>query len=457
MVPTPRFYALLILTGAIATGLAIFAPAAPLQIAGMPLQAMLVLDLVLVALAVADGFRAKQQRVSVARGPLERLSVGRDNPVTLTVQPSAQSSAKSGPKTIQIYDAYPAGMAGTAMPLQAAIASGEPQTLTYSVHPRRRGEVAWGKIHLRQRGPWGLAWHQWQVPQAQTVAVYPDLMGLRALAVRLALQASGSLQQRRRMSAGTEFSELRDYAAGDDPRLIDWKATARTGQPLVKVMEPEQEQTLIVLLDRGRLMTAQVEGLSRFDWGLNATLSLALAGIRRGDRVGVGVFDSQVQTWLPPNRGQPHFSRLIERLTPIQPVLQESDYLSAVSMLVTQQHRRALVVLITDIVDATASAELLSALARLRPRYLPLCVALSDPYIQQRADQSNPASNPSAQNADIIQAAYARAAALDLMDQRQVAFVKLRQKGVMVLDAPVDAVSEQLVDRYLQIKARNQL
>lgn len=116
-------------------------------------------------------------------------------------------------------------------------------------------------------------------------------------------------------------------------------------------MQPEQEQTLIILLDRGRLMTAQVQGLKRFDWGLNATLSLALAGLNRGDRVGIGVFDRQMHTWIRPERGQQQLNQLINRLTSIQPVLLESDYIRAVTNVVQQQPRRALVVLITEIVD----------------------------------------------------------------------------------------------------------
>jgi uncharacterized protein (DUF58 family) len=336
------------------------------------------------------------------------------------------------------------------------------QELSYSVYPDRRGVFPWRAIHLQQEGPWRLAWHRWTVPQAQTVAVYPDLIGLRSLSVRLALQSTGTLRRAKRLGTGTEFAELRDYGTGDDPRLIDWKATARRGQPLVRVLEPEQEQTLIILLDRGRLMTAQVEGLSRFDWGLNATLALALAGLNRGDRVGVGVFDRQMHTWIPPQRGQHHLFHLLERLTPIQPVLLEADYPSAVSMVVTQQNRRALVVVITDIVDATASIELLSALARLRPRYLPLCVTLSDPHVNQRAESSRANSSHGqssrAKHPDIdIATAYTRAVALDLLTQRQVAFGQLRQKGVLVLDAPANQISEPLVEQYLQIKAKNQL
>jgi len=213
------------------------------------------------------------------------------------------------------------------------------------------------------------------------------------------------------------------------------------------VLEPEQEQTLIILLDRGRLMTAQVKGLARFDWGLNATLSLALAGLHRGDRVGIGVFDRSLHTWIPPERGQLQLAKLIDRLTPIQPALLEPDYLNAVTTVATRQTRRALVVLITDVIDEIASAELLTAMSRLSQRHLPFCVTLRDPQLDVRA---------STVTTDVA-STYARAVALDLIAQRQLALAKLKQKGVLILDAPANQMTEDLVDRYLQLKTRNQL
>ena len=218
---------------------------------------------------------------------------------------------------------------------------------------------------------------------------------------------------------------------------------------MVRVLEPEQEQTIFILLDRGRLMTAKVGvgGLKRFDHGLNATLSLAMAGLSRGDKVGVAVFDREITTWIPPERGSHHLSKLVERLAPIQPVLLEPDYLGAVTKVITQQTRRALVVVITDLVDATASSELLGAMMRLAPRYLPFCVTLNDPLVDHIAHG----------HTDNTKDTYSRAVALDLLAQRQVAFAQLRQKGVLVLDAPCDRITEELVDRYLQLKARNLL
>jgi uncharacterized protein (DUF58 family) len=439
MLPSNRTYALLILGGAIAVLLASTWQAETRLNAAVSF--LLLFDGVVFGLLIWDGWQGRTQRVEVTRKPLQRLSIGRDNPVLLTLR-SRKHAAE-----LLIRDNYPTEFAASTATLRATIPANGTQEVSYTVNPSNRGMFDWGDLHIRQLTPWRLGWQDWKVDQKQSVAVYPDLIGLRALSIRLTLQSTGSMKQARRMGMGTEFAELRDYNTGDDPRLIDWKATARRNRPLLRVLEPEQEQTLIILLDQGRLMTARVKGLTRFDWGINATLSLALAGLNRGDRVGVGVFDRQMNLWIPPERGQSQLFKLVERLTPLQPAILEPDYLGAVTTLVNQQTRRALVVLITDLVDVTASTELLAALGRLTPRYLPFCVTLRDPQIDRQAYNQT----------EEVAATYARAVALDLLAQRQVAFADLKRKGVLVLDAPANQITEQLVDRYLQLKSRSQL
>ncbi|MEB3293739.1 MAG: DUF58 domain-containing protein [Synechococcales bacterium] len=440
MIPTLRVYLLLLAGAGVATLLSIFwKHEASLTVA---IGLMLLWDVLVLGVMVLDGLLGRKCRVTVQREPLYKLSIGRDNPITLQV------TSQSTTAELQIYDASPLKHFEISQPiLKAKLPANHTETLTYTAKPTMRGEYKWGDIQVRQLSPGKLCWMDWKIPHSTKAEVFPDLVGLRSLSIRLTLQSTGAMKQARRMGIGTEFAELRDYATGDDPRLIDWKATARRSRPLVRVLEPEQEQTLIILLDRGRLMTAQVQGLQRFDWGLNATLGLAMAGLRRGDRVGVGVFDRALHTWIPPQRGQAHLNHLLERLTPIQPELLEPDYLGAVNAIVSQQSRRALVVVITDVVDTTASAELLVALTRLAPRYLPFCVTLRDAQIDKQAHQftSDVTSN------------YARAVALDLLAQRQVAFAELKRQGVLVLDAPASQISDELVDRYLQLKLRNQL
>lgn len=438
IVPTRKTYGLLVGGGTIATLLTIFSNAPDRLVAA--LVSLLLFDGAVLAAMIYDGRRAHARKVTVSRDPLHRLSIGRDNPIYLRCEALNHSR-------LRLYDNYPGNFDGTPMPLVVELAPGGTKTVSYKVNPRERGNYDWGNIQLQQQGPLGLAWADRNISAATTVAVYPDLIGLNQLSIKLALQSTGTLKQKRRLGVGTEFAELREYGIGDDPRFIDWKATARLSQPLVRVLEPEREQTLVILLDRGRLMTAQVQRLTRFDWGLNAALSLALAGISRGDRVGIGVFDRTLHTWLPPKSGRATLQQMIERLTPLQPVLQESDYLAAVTHAAQQQFRRSLIVMITDIVDQTASGELLSAMARMRPRHLPFCITLRDSSIDYQAQQTTTE----------VDAAYRRAVALDLLSQREVAFSKLRQRGVLVLDAPAHQISEPLVEAYLRIKTQGRL
>lgn len=435
MIPAQRLYYLLLLGMAIALLIANFLG---LELA---ISVILFYDITLLIVAIWDGNQVKQNQVKVSRNHLFKLSIARDNPVILTVK-SVKKSAK-----LLIKDYYPQQFSVSLNNFRLQIADNTSQDLIYTIKPDQRGEFEWGNIQVRQLSNLGLMWYDYKISASQKVAVYPDLMGLKSLSIRLAIENTGTMRQIRRLGQGTEFSELREYSTGDDTRIIDWKATARRSRPIVRVLEPEQEQTIIILLDQGRLMTAQVQGIQRFDWGLNATLSLALAGLNRGDRVGIAVFDKEVTTWIPPERGTHQLSRLIEKLTTIKPVLLEPDYVNAVTKVVTQQSRRALVVLITDIIDAIASSELLIALAKLQPRYLPFCVTLRDPQIDEIAHN----------HTDNITEAYQRAVALDVLSQRELAFAKLKQKGVLVLDAPASKISEQLVNNYLRLKAKSKL
>jgi uncharacterized protein (DUF58 family) len=230
--------------------------------------------LIILILAGIDAIRHQADRIEVSREQLGKLSIGRDNPVTINIRARQSDSGKKSRQFVyQIRDGAPQNLPGTPELISGSLANNHSQTSTYTVHPYQRGEYEWQGIQVRQLGRWGLAWQQWRVDTAQTVVVYPDLIGLKALSIKLALQSSGAMRQARKRGIGTEFSELREYNIGDDPRSIDWKATARRNRPLIRVLEPEQEQTVIILLDRGRLMTANIQGYQRFDFWLECHIS----------------------------------------------------------------------------------------------------------------------------------------------------------------------------------------
>lgn len=418
------------------------------------------------AIALWDYRRAAQWQVSLERTCESKLSIGRENTIHLKLKVLGHPSRPNQQAIVaplEIRDGYPVGFRADQEVLRVELSPEIEADLSYQVFPPRRGEMSWRTVALRIRSPWGFCWRLAEMPLSTTVHVYPDLIGLRLLSIRLSLEATGNLQRRFKVG-GTEFSELREYSVGDDIRMMDWKASARSQRPIVRLLEPEREQPLIILLDRGRLMTAQVEGLRRFDWALNAALALALAGLRRGDRVGIAVFDKAIHTWIAPQSGLAHLSHILERLHTQEPEGVESDYVGVASQVLNQYTRRALVVMLTDIVDEIASQELLGAMGRLSPRFLPLCVALRDPEIDaqahphlQSSPQSNLQSSPQSNLQPNIQRLYSQAVALDLLHQRRLAFAKLQQRGSLVMDAPASQISVQLVEQYLRLKTRGRL
>src|SRR5262249_42832915 len=256
----------------------------------------------------------------------------------------------------------------------------------------------------------------------------------------------GYLHQRRR-GQGNDFASLKEYTVGDDSRSIDWKATARRDRPVVRTYEVEREQVLLVLVDAGRMMVSDLEGLSRFDHALNAGLSLALAGLSRNDQVGFGIFADRPLAFLPARRGKGQLTRILEATFDTRPQMVEPDYMGVLSYFASAQKGRSLMVVITDLTDPTGSQMLLAGLASLSPKHLPFCVTLKDRQVDQiAADRSLSINN-----------IYRRAVATDLQAQRELALSVLQRRGCLVLDSPPQELSSQLVDRYLAIKAQGRL
>ena len=236
MIPTLRSYLLLTLGGLVAT---IFAALVGGRNAiGIAFVLMLLFDIVILLLTLLDMWNGSQKKIHVTRQPQSKLSIGRDNPVILTLQSGDR------PATVQIRDGYPLDHFTVSQAfLSTKISAYETKQLIYTAKPTLRGTYKWGKIQVRQLSPWGLVWMDWKTHETELVNVYPDLLALRSLTIRLALQTSGALKQRRKFGIGTEFAELREYGEGDDPRLIDWKATARRSRLVLRALAPESTAT----------------------------------------------------------------------------------------------------------------------------------------------------------------------------------------------------------------------
>src|SRR6266566_4714133 len=251
----------------------------------------------------------------------------------------------------------------------------------------------------------------------------------------------------RRLGEGRLFESLRDWVPGDDLRHIDWKATGRRGKVITRQYEAERRQHVLLVLDTGRLLTADIAGVSRLDYVVQAALELAYAAAQHDDNVGVMAFADGVQHFVAPQRGRLGLKRVLDVLAVVEPKLVEPDYPGAFRYLAARNRKRALTVLFTDVIDRFASDALVANVASLRPRHLPLAVTLRNPELDALAGL----------RPTVVRDAFRKAAAEELLHAREEALGHMRRAGVIVLDVPPARAAQAVVARYLELKRRGRL
>lgn len=325
----------------------------------------------------------------------------------------------------------------------------ESQTLAYTLKPARRGRFEFGRVAVRLRSRLGLVWREMHAGEAASIKVYPNIRRAREAELK-ALGARSLVASQRRAAwrgEGRDFESLREYVTGDELRHVSWSATARRGKLTTRQYQIERDQTLLVALDAGRLMTARVEGESKFDSAIHAALALMSAARRAGDHAGVVVFGRRIKAYVPPSKGREQVEAVLEALHAIEPELIEPSYTRAFQFVAANCKRRAFVVLLTDLVDEEGSRELLTSLRILRPRHLPLVVTIADRDLRASVRDAP----------ETISGLFNQSVAEEIMFQREAALRLVEAQGGLALDVTTAALVPTLLETYIRVKERGLL
>ncbi|MBW2016942.1 MAG: DUF58 domain-containing protein [Deltaproteobacteria bacterium] len=328
--------------------------------------------------------------------------------------------------------------------LEGVVPAGSTLVLHYFVRPEERGMFRFGDLHLRERGPLGWILRISSRKADEIIKVYPRFQPLRYTDFSAFRRMNQGLRRARWRGEGREFEALREYREGDDLKRIHWKATARLDRPIVQEYEPEANQIVMALVDTGRLMGAVSGGKTKLDHALEAVVHLAHAAVSGGDRAGMLAFSDRVVSFVPPGGNPPQVRSILEATLSIRASMVEPRYEEAFLWMRSRVRRRSLVVVFTDLLDETASENLLEAVSLLRPRHLPLCVTIRDSAWDQVLGRK-----PG--NAREV---YEQAVLWESLRQRRKAMGLLAQKGALVLDLPPERLSTETMERYLEVKRR---
>jgi uncharacterized protein (DUF58 family) len=396
--------------------------------------------IIFIAVAVDFIMLPPKRRIAARRAIPETLGLGDRFDATLDIE-----SQWHWPFDVSIAHELP-GTVVVAEPPTAHLPANGAVTVPMPFTPMRRGRVQVGDVALRATTRLGLLARIIRLPLSAETTVVPSLANVRRfrlLAMQHRLQDVG-IRALRRRGEGRSFAGLRDYVPGDDPRNVDWKATARHERMMLREFTIERSQTVITLVDCGRAMTQMAGEFARIEHVLSAALLLTDVAAVSGDQVGALAFDDIVRAFVPPQRGRAALGAVREALSGVSASLSEPDYATAFRMLALRQRRRALVVFFTDVIDARASRSLIAYLGRAAVRHVVLVVALRNEALVAAAE-SSAVSAP-----DV----YLAAAAEELVQERDEALARMRRAGVSVLDVTAPQMATAVVNRYLDIKAR---
>lgn len=404
-------------------------------------------DALLILLALVDYLISRKlpEDFTVRREFSRRFAIGDETEVRLIIENLSPRTF-----TIQIKDEFPPEM--RLVGEREAKLKIEGQTFAqvkYDLIPPRRGRYEFGHTAVRFLSRLGLIWCQKNLNRAEAVKVYPNMrrareMELKALGARsfLAIQRKAV-----RRGEGREFESMRDYVRGDELRHVSWTATARRAKLTTRQYQIERDQTILIALDAGRLMTGRIGDETKFDTAIHASLALMSAAARGGDNCGLMVFGRRVKKYLPPKKGVEHLDAVLEALHDLEPELIEPSYARAFQFIAANLKKRTFVVILTDLVDQESSKELLNSLKLLRPRHLPLVVTIGDRDLNATVSQIPKE----------LKEVFVQSAAEEIIHQREAALRMVESLGGLALDVTTNSLAPRLLETYLRVKERGLL
>lgn len=412
---------------------------------GPAIIAVVLLLLVIVVIADALSIPARWQ-----------LEVSRELPAQAGLGDPVQGSYRivsraTRPLSVELFDRLPRTIASERARWDERVVPPRGEiTLPFTITGSERGEWPLGPIVIRVDGRLGLVRRTIRHEPGDSVLVVPSMTGvrrLRLLAIQHRLRDAGVRNIRRR-GEGTTFANLREYVTGDDPRHVDWKATARRRKLITREFTVEQGQTVMIAIDAGRMMTQLSEGVPRFEYALSSAMLLADVATHSRDNVGLLLFDDQIRAFVPATRGKQALEWIRQALIPATASMAEPDYATAFRLLSQRHRKRSLIVLFTDVIDPRASRALIAHTTRSAGRHMLLVVALRNDHLMDAAVP---------RGADSAAELFESAAAEELVAAREEALVRMRRAGVQVLDVSPAAMTPAVINRYLEIKARGSL
>ncbi|QZY56417.1 DUF58 domain-containing protein [Crassaminicella profunda] len=320
---------------------------------------------------------------------------------------------------------------------------------TFRIIPNKRGAFLLEDIYIRRLGRLGLIKKDLLVKNDKEYKVYPSLKNLKKYHMMMKkdyfIHSGNKLIKRK--SDGKEFESLREYVRGDDIRKINWVKTARENKLMVNQYEPENNKHIYILLDTGRTMSYRVNEYSKLDLAINASVFLSDVVCYNKDQSGLMVFNTKVDTFIKPSKGDYHRNSILEALYHVEGTKLTSNYDEVLFYLSSKEKRRSLICIFTDMDTLQEVYYIEKGLEYITKKHEVVMFLVKDEKLDE------------AINIEVTHQkdAFIKGIGYKMKNERKKIIKALNRKGVICIECDKEDIIYKAVNEYMRIKNKESI
>lgn len=375
------------------------------------------------------------------REMMEKLSNGDQNEIKIYLE-----NKYPFPIWLKVVDELPVQFQARDIAFSVYLAPFGKKMLTYKVRPVRRGEYTFGAVNILASTVLGMLQRKYTFDNEMNVPVYPSYIQMRKyelLAISHRLVDAG-IKKIRRIGQNTEFDQIKEYVAGDDPRTVNWKATARRSRLMVNTYQDEKSQQVYSLIDMGRVMKMPFEEMTLLDYAINASLVISNIAMLKYDKAGVITFSHRIHSTLKAERKGLQMMNVMELLYKAKTGYQESDYNKLYAQVKRTITQRSLLLLFTNFETLAGMQRQMTFFRRMAKDHLLVVIFFENTELRRFLDHEP----------ETIQEIYYQTIAEKFAYEKKLIVRELTLYGIHAVFTAPENLTVNTINKYLELKAR---
>lgn len=371
----------------------------------------------------------------------EKLSNGDENSIKIDVR-----NQYFFPIKVTIIDEIPFQFQKRDFEIKQKISASKNVFLEYHLEPKERGGYHFGGLNIFTSSFLGIVAKRFTFQKDATLPCYPSFIHLKKYEL-MAVENEfllGGIRKIRKLGHTMEFEQIREYVRGDDIRTINWKATSKQNKLMVNQYQDEKSQQIYMLIDKGRTMQMPFNGLSLLDYSINSTMALSHIILKKGDRAGVMTFSKKMENKVPAEKKPNQLKKISEGLFHIDTNFYESDFGRLYQDVKYTIKQRSLVIIYSNFETLDALKRQLKYLRGIAKNHLLLVVFFKNSELHNLIDQE----------AHHLQDVYDKVIAEKFEFEKKLIIQELRKYGIYSLYTLPQNLNIDVINKYLEIKAR---